>query len=69
MQKSSAIQKISGVSLSEVKNYVLGNYIGILWFHRFFSPQKLQRILKINLFSLSCISLNSCKNYVTIGKT
>ena len=61
MQKSSAIQKISGVSLNEVKNFVLGNYIGILWFHRIFSPRKLQRILKINLFSLSCISLNSYK--------
>ena len=28
--------EISGVSLNEVKNFVLGNYIGILWFHRFF---------------------------------
>ena len=36
MQKSSAIQKISGVSLNEVKNFVLANYIGILWFHRYF---------------------------------
>ena len=35
----------------------------------FFSPRKLQRNLKIILFSLSCISLNSCKNYVAIGKT
>ena len=36
LQKSSAIQKISGVSLNKVKNFVLVNYIGILWFHRFF---------------------------------
>ena len=43
MQKSSAIQKISGVSLSEVKNYVLGNYIGILWFHRFFFTTKVTK--------------------------
>lgn len=44
IQKSSALQKISGVSLSEVKNYVLGNYIGILWFHRFFHHESYKEI-------------------------